>query len=162
MLELSKHQNSVGKVLQDGSKLISNGILNQNEDNEVRQQMKLLNDMWENLRIKAVEKQSKLHETLMKLQTEQLNQMDLWLSQTEKRIETISQLSDSLDGLKDQKQELANLQDDLIKEQEAVDCLKQIIVVVDDTTEDQAFTDLETKLTNLSDCCEATSARVAS
>ena len=56
--------------------------------------------------------------------------MDLWLSQTEKRIETISQLADSLDGLKDQKQELANLQDDLIKEQEAVDWLKQIIVVV--------------------------------
>jgi hypothetical protein len=96
MLELSKHQNSVGKVLQDGSKLICNGILNQNEDNEVRQQMKLLNDMWENLRIKAVEKQSKLHETLMKLQTEQLNQMDLWLSQTEKRFETISQLAASL------------------------------------------------------------------
>jgi hypothetical protein len=47
--------------------------------------------------------------------------MDLWLSQTEKRIETISQLADSLDGLKDQKQELANLQNGLIKEQEAVD-----------------------------------------
>ena len=87
MLDLTKHQNSVGQVLQDGSKLINGGLLNQNEDNEVRQQMKLLNDMWENLRIKAVEKQSKLHETLMKLQTEQLNQMDNWLLQTEKRIE---------------------------------------------------------------------------
>ena len=100
MLDLTKHQNSVGQVLQDGSKLINGGLLNQNEDNEVRQQMKLLNDMWENLRIKAVEKQSKLHETLMKLQTEQLNQMDNWLLQTEKRIEIISHLADSLDGLK--------------------------------------------------------------
>ena len=58
---------------------------------------------------------------------------------------------------------MANLQDDLIKEQEAVDCLKQIIVVVDDATEDQAFTDLESKLTNLSDrwsnVCKFVSAR---
>jgi hypothetical protein len=163
MLDLTKHQNSVGQVLQDGSKLINSGLLNQTEDNEVRQQMKLLNDMWENLRIKAVDKQSKLHETLMKLQTEQLNQMDMWLLQTENRIEIISHLADSLDGLKEQKQELANLQDDLIKEQEAVDCLKQIIVVVDDSTEDQAFTDLESKLTNLSDrwsnVCKFVSAR---
>ena len=32
-----------------------------------------------------------------------------------------------------------------------MDCLKQIIVVVDDSTDDQAFTDLETKLATLSD-----------
>jgi hypothetical protein len=38
--------------------------------------MKLLNDMWENLRLQAVERQAKLHERLMKLQTEQLNQMN--------------------------------------------------------------------------------------
>lgn len=151
MLELTKHQNNVGQVLQDGSKLINSGLLNQNEDAEVRKQMKLLNDMWEGLRIKAVDKQAKLHETLMKLQTEQLNQMDAWLQLTEKRIASIEQLADSLDGLKEQKNELARLQDDLIKEQEAVDCLKQIIVVVDDTTEDQSFSELEYKLTNLSD-----------
>ena len=51
----------------------------------------------------------------------------------------------------EQKDELANLQDDLIREQEAVDCLKQIIVVVDDQTEEQSFTDLENKLSTLSD-----------
>jgi hypothetical protein len=151
MLELTKHQNNVGQVLHDGSKLINSGSLNQNENSEVVKQMKLLNDKWESLRLKAVDKQAKLHDKLMKLQTEQLNQMDEWLSETEKRIENIYVLGDSLECLEEQKQELSQLQDDLIKEQEAVDCLKQIIVVVDDNTEEQSFNDLENRLSNLSD-----------
>lgn len=151
MLELTKHQNSVGQVLHDGSRLISSGMLNQNEDAEVRKQMKLLNDKWEALRIKAVERQAQLHEQLMRLQTEQLNQMDIWLSATEQRIGKLETLADSLEGLNEQKDEISQLQDDLIREQEAVDCLKQIIVVVDDSNDDQSFMDLENRLSNLSD-----------
>jgi uncharacterized protein YcfL len=151
MLELTKHQNNVGLVLQEGSRLINSGTINQEEDLEIRRQMKLLNDMWESLRLKAVDRQAKLHERLMKLQNEQLNQMDEWLKSAEARINKINQLADSIEGLVEQKDELSNLQDDLVKEQEAVDCLKQIIVVVDDTTDDQAFTDLENRLSSLSD-----------
>ena len=77
--------------------------------------------------------------------------MDAWLAHAESRIQQINTLADSLPGLIDQKDELSRLQDDLVKEQEAVDCLKQIIVVVDDQTDDQAFTDLENKLSSLSD-----------
>lgn len=76
MLDLTKHQNNVGLVLQEGSRLINTGTISQEDDLEVRKQMKLLNDMWENLRLQAVERQAKLHERLMKLQTEQLNQMN--------------------------------------------------------------------------------------
>lgn len=151
MLDLTKHQNNVGLVLQEGNRLISNKLVNGDDEMEVRKQMKLLNDMWENLRLMAVERQAKLHEILMKLQMEQLNQMDEWLTNTENRIQKINQLADSFEGLAEQKEELSCLQDDLVKEQEAVDCLKQIIVVVDDTTDDQAFNDLESKLSNLSD-----------
>lgn len=151
MLDLTKHQNNVGLVLQEGSRLINSGAISQEDDAEIRKQMKLLNDMWENLRLKAVERQAKLHECLMKLQNEQLSQMDNWLTAAETRIQKIHQLADSLEGLIEQKDELSQLQDDLVKEQEAVDCLKQIIVVVDDNTDDQAFTDLENKLSSLSD-----------
>jgi len=151
MLDLTKHQSNVGLVLQEGSRIINSGTINIDEDTEIRKQMKLLNDLWENLRLQAVERQAKLHERLMKLQTEQLNQMDIWLSNAENRINNISQLADSFEGLVEQKDELSKLQDDLVKEQEAVDCLKQIIVVVDDNTDDQAFTDLENKLSSLSD-----------
>ena len=146
MLELTKHQNNGGIVLQEGSRLINGGQMSAEDDAEIRKQMKLLNDMWEGLRMQAVERQARLHERLMKLQNEQLSQMDEWLANTEARIHKISQLADSLEGLVEQKDELARLQDDLVKEQEAVDCLKQIIVLVDDTTSDQAYSDLEQKL----------------
>lgn len=149
MLELTKHQNNVGLVLQEGSKLINGGNIGQDDEIEIKKQMKLLNDMWENLRLIAVERQAKLHETLMRLQMDQLNQMDIWLKNTENRIQSIMQIAYSLEGLYFQKDELSSLQDDLVKEQEAVDCLKQIIVVVDDNTDDQAFSDLEAKLSNL-------------
>ncbi|CAF0734079.1 unnamed protein product [Brachionus calyciflorus] len=151
MLDLTKHQNNVGIVLQEGNRIVNSKLMSPEDENEVRKQMKLLNDMWENLRILAVERQAKLHESLMKLQMEQLNQMDTWLQTAEARIQNISQLADSFEGLIEQKDELSRLQDDLVKEQEAVDCLKQIIVVVDDNTDDQAFNDLESKLANLSD-----------
>lgn len=98
MLELTKHQNNVGLVLQEGSRLINSNSISADEDSELRKQMKLLNDMWENLRIQAVERQAKLHERLMKLQTEQLNQMDIWLTNAEGRIEKINQLADSFEG----------------------------------------------------------------
>lgn len=98
MLELTKHQNNVGLVLQEGSRLINSNSITTEEDTELRKQMKLLNDMWENLRLQAVERQAKLHERLMKLQTEQLNQMDIWLTNAENRIEKINQLADSFEG----------------------------------------------------------------
>ena len=107
MLDLTKHQNNVGLVLQEGSRLINSGGINAEDDAEIRKQMKLLNDMWENLRLQAVERQAKLHERLMKLQTEQLNQMDAWLSSAEARIGKINQLADSHEGLSEQKDELS-------------------------------------------------------
>ena len=127
MLELTKHQNKVGLVLQEGSRLVSGGSssaasthsaaseLEQQQHDLVRRRMKQLNDMWESLRTRAVERQAVLHEHLMKLQTEQLNQMDAWLGGAEARINAIAQLADSLAGLAEQKDELARLQDDLVK-----------------------------------------------
>jgi hypothetical protein len=67
MLDLTKHQNNVGLVLQEGSRLINTGGVSGDDESEIRKQMKLLNDMWENLRLQAVERQAKLHERLMKV-----------------------------------------------------------------------------------------------
>ena len=151
MLELTKHQNNVGLVLQEGSRLIS-GALSAAEEAEVRQRMQALNEMWEGVRVQAVERQARLHERLMRLQTEQLGGMDAWLTGAEARIAALAALADSCAGLAAQKQALSLLQDDLVREQQAVDCLKQIIVVVDDAAaDDQAFTDLEHRLATLSD-----------
>ena len=59
MLELTKHQDSIGNVLREGNDLISDGKVKQDEENEIRVQMGLLNNRWEELRLKALDRQSK-------------------------------------------------------------------------------------------------------
>ncbi|RZF34099.1 hypothetical protein LSTR_LSTR015749 [Laodelphax striatellus] len=58
LLELSGHQEGVGAVLEEGARMLSEGGLSKEEEDEVRVQMKLLNSRWEALRIKAMEKQA--------------------------------------------------------------------------------------------------------
>lgn len=57
---LTSHQSSVGGVLEFGSQLINEGIVSGKEEREIREQMTLLSDRWENLRVGAMERQTKL------------------------------------------------------------------------------------------------------
>jgi hypothetical protein len=57
LLELAGHQEGVGAVLEEGARMLSEGGLSRDEEDEVRVQMRLLNSRWEDLRIKAMERQ---------------------------------------------------------------------------------------------------------
>ena len=59
MLELTKHQDSIGNVLREGNDLITESKVKTDEENEIRVQMGLLNNRWEELRLKALDRQSK-------------------------------------------------------------------------------------------------------
>ena len=59
MMELTSHQNSVGNALQEGNYLILESKVSDEEENEIREQMSLLNSRWESLRIAAMERQTK-------------------------------------------------------------------------------------------------------
>lgn len=59
LIELSHHQEGVGAVLEEGDRMLSDGGLTEEEEQEVRIQMKLLNSRWEKLRVIAMEKQTK-------------------------------------------------------------------------------------------------------
>ena len=56
MMKLTQKQAGVGEVLREGNGLIK--TLPSDEAKEVRQQMTLLNDRWENLRISAMDRQN--------------------------------------------------------------------------------------------------------
>lgn len=86
MMELTAHQSSVGNVLEAGNQLIAQGHLSEEEEEEIREQMTLLNSRWENLRVASMDRQSRLHEVLMDLQQQQLQQLSDWLTLTEGRI----------------------------------------------------------------------------
>lgn len=59
MMELTSHQSDVGAVLEFGNQLISEGLVNEKEENEIRDQMISLNDRWEALRMAAMDRQTK-------------------------------------------------------------------------------------------------------
>ena len=58
MLSLTEHQGDVGEVLSEGSRLLQEAKMPANEIEEVRVQMKLLNTKWEDLRLKAMDRQN--------------------------------------------------------------------------------------------------------
>ena len=58
-MELTSHQSDVGAVLEFGNQLISEGLVNEKEENEIRDQMISLNDRWEALRMAAMDRQTK-------------------------------------------------------------------------------------------------------
>ena len=59
MLELTQHQGSIGSVLRDGNELVTEGRVTEDEEHEIRVQMGLLNNRWEELRLKALDRQAK-------------------------------------------------------------------------------------------------------
>lgn len=70
-MELSGHQEGVGAVLEEGARMLSEGVLSGEESDEVRLQMKLLNSRWEALRINSMEKQAKYELFILKFLTNQ-------------------------------------------------------------------------------------------
>uniref|UniRef100_A0A3P8SQP0 Calponin-homology (CH) domain-containing protein n=1 Tax=Amphiprion percula TaxID=161767 RepID=A0A3P8SQP0_AMPPE len=148
MVELTTHQGSVGRVLRAGAALLGEGNLSEEEDSEVREQMNLLNSRWEHLRVASMERQSRLHEVLMELQHQQLQQLTDWLDVTEARIKRMGaqQLGPDLEDVKYQVEEHKLLQEDLELEQVRVNSLTHMVVVVDESSGDSATAALESKL----------------
>uniref|UniRef100_A0A4W3HNV9 Utrophin n=1 Tax=Callorhinchus milii TaxID=7868 RepID=A0A4W3HNV9_CALMI len=151
MMELTAHQSSVGNVLQAGNQLIAQGNLTEEEENEIREQMTLLNSRWENLRVDSMDRQAKLHEVLMELQQQQLQQLSDWLTLTEKRIQKmeVQSLGDDLESFRQQIDEHKTLQSDLESEQVKVNSLTHMVVVVDENSGESATAALEDQLQSL-------------
>ena len=67
MMELTSHQSEVGAVLEFGNQMISEGLVNEKEETEIREQMMSLNDRWEALRVAAMDRQTKYVKTMPQL-----------------------------------------------------------------------------------------------
>lgn len=59
MMNLTARQSSVGYVLQAGNQLIAQGNLTEEEEDEIREQMTLLNARWEALRVESMDRQAR-------------------------------------------------------------------------------------------------------
>ncbi|XP_067302903.1 utrophin-like isoform X5 [Pseudorasbora parva] len=151
MMELTAHQSSVGNVLQAGNQLIAQGNLSEEEEDEIREQMTLLNSRWENLRVASMDRQSRLHEVLMDLQQQQLQQLCDWLTLTEGRIRKMETepIAGGMEGYLAQIEQHKVLQNDLEVEQVKVNSLTHMVVVVDENSGESATAALEDQLQSL-------------
>jgi hypothetical protein len=61
MIGLTQDQNQIGDVLQQGNQLLTSRAeinLSTQEENEIKEQMKILNRRWESLRSKSLDRQT--------------------------------------------------------------------------------------------------------
>lgn len=149
MLELTQHQEGVEEVLHEGNKLITQGKIASEEKEEIEVQMELLNTRWQDLRIKAVDRQSKLHEKLMVLQQEQLNTMNKWLSEMESKLGHLGSIGPDLEAVKNQVETQKVLQEEVERQQETVNSLSKMVVVVDEHGGQNAYAVLEKQLSTV-------------
>lgn len=149
MLELTQYQIGIGEVLQKGNTLVNQGKVSFDEQEEIQMQIELLNSRWEDLRLKAMDRQSKLHEMLMELQQQQLDNLKKWLNTMEDRISRIGPIGPDLMAIRQQIEQQKKIQKDVEQQQEVVNSLSNMVVVVDENCTDNVYAALEDQLAAL-------------
>ncbi|XP_076668299.1 dystrophin, isoforms A/C/F/G/H isoform X6 [Andrena cerasifolii] len=149
LMELSGHQDGVGAVLEEGARLLAEGGLHKDEEHEVRVQMSLLNSRWEGLRMRAMERQTKIHEVLMQMQQGQLDALRQWLTRTEDRISLMAAVELSPSALDEQLKQLSELEQDIEAQQGVVDGMRNMVVVVDEENSEAVYAQMEDQLSAL-------------
>ncbi|XP_036139723.1 dystrophin, isoforms A/C/F/G/H isoform X5 [Monomorium pharaonis] len=149
LLELSGHQDGIGTVLEEGARLLAEGGLHKDEEHEVRVQMSLLNSRWEGLRMRAMERQTRIHEVLMQLQQAQLDALRQWLTKTEDRISLMAAIELNPSSFEEQLKHLNELEQDIHAQQDVVDSMRNMIVVVDEENSEAVYAQMEDQLSAL-------------
>ncbi|GIY17831.1 dystrophin [Caerostris darwini] len=137
MLELTKHQQGVEKVLFKGNQLLTQGKVTPAEQEEVVIQMQLLNDRWQDIRSRALERQNDLHEKFMNLQKIQLDDISKWLSEMENTLDHLPPIGPNLDGLKKQVETHKHLMEEVEKKRDAMNGITKIVFVMADEDSSQ-------------------------
>lgn len=158
LLELTSQQGSVGAVLHEGTRIVKEGQLSNEEADEIHIQMRLLNSRWDQLRTKSMDRQARygkinccalyqtldgyvlfrIHETLTKLQQQQLESLRNWLTETEDRISQLGAVAqpETLAAALKMLEDHRCLQRDLGAQQEYVNALSNMVVIVDESAGD--------------------------
>ncbi|XP_055309630.1 dystrophin, isoforms A/C/F/G/H-like, partial [Sitodiplosis mosellana] len=146
MIKLSEYQEYVGGALEEGARLLSEPInstgLTVEDKSEIKQQMLLLNERWELLRISALDVQSCVHSKLAEVQTQKIEDLRGLLTNTEDRISRMLDIDPSPDAMSQQIREHKELEASLNEQKGLVDELSNLVVIVND----DSFIDLEDRL----------------
>lgn len=149
MIKLSEYQEYVGGALEEGARLLSepttNTGLTVEDQSEIKQQMLLLNERWELLRVSALEVQSRVHAKLAEVQMQKIEELRVLLTNTEDHISRMPDIDPNPEAMPRQINEHKELEASLNEQKLLVDDLSNLVVIVND----DSFNDLEDRLTAL-------------
>lgn len=149
MIKLSEYQEYVGGALEEGARLLSeppaNTGLTQDDHSEIKQQMLLLNERWELLRVSALDVQSRVHSELARVQMQKIEELRVLLTNTEDRISRMPEIDPNPEAMPRQISEHKELEASLNEQKLLVDDLSNLVVIVND----DSFNDLEDRLAAL-------------
>lgn len=149
MIKLSEYQEYVGGALEEGARLLSEPTthtgLTSDDQGEIKQQMLLLNERWELLRVSALDVQSRVHAKLAEIQMQKIEELRDLLTNTEDKISRMAEIDPNPEAFGIQLIEHKELEASLNEQKSLVDDLSNLVVIVND----DSFNDLEDKLTAL-------------
>ncbi|XP_063382009.1 dystrophin-like [Cydia fagiglandana] len=166
LLELAAQQARVGGALALGARLAADGALSGAEAREVRLQLRLLAERWEQLRARGMARQAQVHEALMKAQQETRHEFRQWLTATEDRISKLGPLpGDTPEEASASLAAITALHEALREQQPRVDALADCVLVLDDNEDTAGVVEMEDELRALgerwSHTCQWTLAQLA-
>ncbi|XP_063538770.1 uncharacterized protein LOC134748000 [Cydia strobilella] len=166
LLELAAQQAGVGGALALGARLAADGALSGAEAREVRLQLRLLAERWEQLRARGMARQACVHEALMKAQQETRHEFRQWLTATEDRISKLGPLpGDTPEEVSASLAAITALHEALREQQPRVDALADCVLVLDDNEDTAGVVEMEDELRALgerwSHTCQWTLAQLA-
>uniref|UniRef100_A0A0N4ZFM9 Dystrophin n=1 Tax=Parastrongyloides trichosuri TaxID=131310 RepID=A0A0N4ZFM9_PARTI len=147
MLSLTQSQDSVGKVLARGQHLSQK--LEEEQCAAVISQLLIVNQRWESVREKAMERQTELQSNLNCLQVEQLNEISKWLDDMEGIVKERQTLSNEIDEIQKQINDHEKIQDMISVQQQNIEKLSTFVAVIDvdnDVSEEAKYDILEKRL----------------
>uniref|UniRef100_A0A0N5BAQ1 Dystrophin n=1 Tax=Strongyloides papillosus TaxID=174720 RepID=A0A0N5BAQ1_STREA len=147
MLSLTQSQDSVGKVLARGQHLSQK--LDDEQCTSVISQLLIVNQRWETVREKAMERQTELQSNLNCLQLQQLNEISKWLDDMEGIMEKRQTIGSDIDEIQRQIKDHEDIQEMISVQQTNIEKLSTFVAVIDvdsDSSEEAKYDILEKKL----------------
>uniref|UniRef100_A0A913HW11 Calponin-homology (CH) domain-containing protein n=1 Tax=Strongyloides stercoralis TaxID=6248 RepID=A0A913HW11_STRER len=147
MLSLTQSQDSVGKVLARGQHLSQK--LEEEQCTAVISQLLIVNQRWETVREKAMERQTELQSNLNNLQLKQLNNISIWLDDMENIIKKRQVIASDIDEIEKQIKDHEDVQEMISIQQSNIEKLSTFVAVIDvenDVSDEAKYDILEKRL----------------
>jgi hypothetical protein len=85
-MEMEGNKEGVGEVIEEGDRMIYEGGIYRDEEDEVSVKMRIMNYRWEDISIKDMERKDRINEKIMDIKKKKMDKLRKWLKENEERI----------------------------------------------------------------------------